>query len=1050
LDETTAGDLIESLAHPVKTGFKHGAKMITDRKMFEKGRRAREAKLNKYREDLSRLFTAQGPERDAILRWIYDTMDEAPRARGGRVDRNRGGLARLHNNKAMKAKRLHGTPFKPWNDIVGRAEGGRLRMTPDGLPYYEASDLPESDQLVTPELPGPSAGVGALPPISEDPFERAALRQRRGVGSERGLNQRAVSAPEDTSGVAEKVDWMLEPMLEQQQKGEFVPEGRSPDELAVDEFGRLIDKHSFEPIKMIERPGMLPLVKTPKGVEFAMPKVLDVAGYLGGGWGAKVPVRGAETVLGAGLVRPAKIGPDIPSEAGYAYHATNVERAKDIAKHGLKTHRPWQFTDQGAWPDGSVDPRSYFTPNAGSAWQFAPEEGQGLLLRTKADRLKRESTGDLYSREKIKPGELEFLGDDGKFHPLSSLEPLKRQVLERGRSGRPIKTEPLSQNADQAILEQGAENIYRANPAPQFFSALERAIDNAKMNKGTPDQWLGYLRNQPGVKAEELEWVRPLEGAQGHLTKQQLQELIGQKKVQLEETNLGGKHYDPDKIYVDEYGSQYGVFDDGEIVAGPFERRISAEDAMTRLMDEAAKTRTRYSDYQLPGGTNYRELLLRMPEPKRIDIRQNKTGAWEAFDTDTGRTARMNRGEDREWMLNWALEENKKGQPKDSRTFRSLHWPDHPNPVAHVRMNDRDIPGVGRSLHLEEIQSDWGQKGRKEGFALSEAEKKRLASEEDRIIEKMSHDPETGEFKAKRSLELGEITKEEAETFEKALRRNANKVPNMPFKSTWPDLALKRMIREAAEKNYDAISWTPGEAQAARYDLSKQVGSIRANKNSDGTFSLFAWKKGAPESARDFQIGDRIPKDKIADYVGKDLADKIINQQENSKAYTGLDLKVGGEGMRAFYDKMLVDKANALGKKYGARVDVKYLPEVKKSDPIASIMEGYGVAKEQAAEILNDLGPAIRSGNKNKLLDEIESADIVPDYPELLANRLLGISSQPVMVMKLTPAMKRAALREGFPLFSGAPLPTGAVQTEQERAAGGAVHKAARNAMRRK
>lgn len=976
LDETTAGDLIETLAHPVKTGLKHGVEMFTKRKMFEKSRRAREAKLNQYREDLSRLFTAQGPERDAIVRWLFDTMDEAPRARGGRVERNRGGLARLANNKAMKAKRLHGTPFKQWIDAVGRAEGGpvKLSFTPEGYPYYdnppegpeppgsggfsEAVEVPEDTKPIGLAAQQDPVGLSERrpEPAPEDPFERAAIRQRRGVAGGRQPTE-AVNVGLG-SEIEEKPDWMLEPMLEQQQKGEFVPEGMKPEETAIDEFGRLINKQTFEPIKMIERPGMLPLVGTPRGVEFAMPKILDVAGYLGGGWGAA----GKGTMLSSGL-------------------------------------------------------------------------------------------------------------------------PLERKVLERGRSGRPIRTEPFSTAGDQAILEAGAETALRANPAPQFFSALERAVNNAKLNKATPDQWLGYLRNQPGVKAEELEWVRPLEGAQGHLTKQQLQTAIAERKVRLEETTLGEKPgYKRDELYIDDdfQGGQYVVrrSSDAEIVAGPFERRNHAGEARAALL---APNETRYGEYQLPGGTNYRELLLRMPEaelklPEGWEIVQDKNMFY-VFDKKRKLVAGAETR--KEALQNAMYNFRNLTQRFESPNFTSSHW-DEPNVLAHVRMNDRDIPGVGRSLHLEEIQSDWGQKGRKEGFALSEAEKKRLASEEDRIIEKMSHDPETGEFKAKRSLELGEITKEEAETFEKALRRNANKVPNMPFKSTWADLSLKRMIREAAEKNYDAISWTPGEAQAARYDLSKQIDQLKYNEKS-GT--LTAYKNGST-------IIDKsgIKPEQLSDYIGKEAAEKLMKQKEEppvrwkldrwykggqeypekeftnlkeaeaasnergqplvyvqnyasglTRQLSGLDLKVGGEGMKAFYDKMLVDKANALGKKYGARVDVKYLPEVKKSDPIASIMEGYGVAKEQAAEILNDLGPAIRSGNKNKLLDEIESADIVPDYPELLANRLLGISSQPVMVMKLTPAMKRAALREGFPLFSGAPLPTGAVQDRQERKAGGRV-----------
>jgi hypothetical protein len=35
----------------------------------------------------------------------------------------------------------------------------------------------------------------------------------------------------------------------------------------------------------------------------------------------------------------------------------------------------------------------------------------------------------------------------------------------------------------------------------------------------------------------------------------------------------------------------------------------------------------------------------------------------------------------------------------------------------------------------------------------------------------------------------------------------------------------------------------------------------------------------------------------------------------------GADLKVGGEGMKGFYDKILVDFANKFGKKYGANVE---------------------------------------------------------------------------------------------------------------------------------
>ena len=43
------------------------------------------------------------------------------------------------------------------------------------------------------------------------------------------------------------------------------------------------------------------------------------------------------------------------------------------------------------------------------------------------------------------------------------------------------------------------------------------------------------------------------------------------------------------------------------------------------------------------------------------------------------------------------------------------------------------------------------------------------------------------------------------------------------------------MIREAAEKGYDRLSWTPGEAQAARYDLSKSINRLNLVPERDPT-----------------------------------------------------------------------------------------------------------------------------------------------------------------------------------------------------------------------
>jgi len=68
--------------------------------------------------------------------------------------------------------------------------------------------------------------------------------------------------------------------------------------------------------------------------------------------------------------------------------------------------------------------------------------------------------------------------------------------------------------------------------------------------------------------------------------------------------------------------------------------------------------------------------------------------------------------------------------------------------------------------------------------------------------------------------------------------------------------------------------------------------------------------------------------DELDDIIGKELADRIrsdikfptgFSDPGKSVEMSGLDLQVGGEGMKGFYDKMLPKKLEKLGKKYGSK-----------------------------------------------------------------------------------------------------------------------------------
>jgi hypothetical protein len=139
----------------------------------------------------------------------------------------------------------------------------------------------------------------------------------------------------------------------------------------------------------------------------------EVPGYQTGGKLGKV----------ASVLREA-LGPlnKVPSTDDFVYHATSKNRLNDIAEQGLKTHWPYEFTDQGSWPDGRITKRAYFASSPDIASSFAPaDDGPTAFLRTYLDprHISRESgTGDYFSEKLVPRERLEYLNDDGTWNPL--------------------------------------------------------------------------------------------------------------------------------------------------------------------------------------------------------------------------------------------------------------------------------------------------------------------------------------------------------------------------------------------------------------------------------------------------------------------------------------------------------------------------------------------------------------------------------------------------------------------------------------------------------
>jgi len=154
-------------------------------------------------------------------------------------------------------------------------------------------------------------------------------------------------------------------------------------------------------------------------------------------------------------------------------------------------------------------------------------------------------------------------------------------------------------------------------------------------------------------------------------------------------------------------------------------------------------------------------------------------------------------------------------------------------------------------------------------------------------------------------------------------------IPAAPFVTStpaWVKLGFKVAIKEAVNQGATKIAWTTGEQQNERYDLSKSVDDIYTSEYSD------VWVGSKYEKRKDVEITlkggetkkfvvDEIGKVVSGDYtgerldniVGKDIAEKLLAINEDVNL-SGDGLKVGGSGMKGFYDNIVPKEAKAVVK----------------------------------------------------------------------------------------------------------------------------------------
>lgn len=399
-----------------------------------------------------------------------------------------------------------------------------------------------------------------------------------------------------------------------------------------------------------------------------------------------------------------------------------------------------------------------------------------------------------------------------KKHKVITGEEMKKKGLSQGSYGSNVPSllndspfyEDIITQEDTESQEKVVKKQVKKSPssyAPTFYSQMGKVVEGVKQEKLAANSVVNMLRGK-GVKAEEIRWsgiVPFLEGKKS-VTKQELLDFINGSMLQIGEqmsSNDIDLRYDtPSNSYTlyDANGKAVDTYTYNEFIGGYvseateeiYSNDVELEDALRE--EYGSMSSPRWSEYKLDGGENYREIVFTMPNSSY-----------------SNRAMRVHWGQEAEGVL------------------------------VHARVQDFEVNGK-KMLFIEELQSDWHNEGHSKGYSTKEYED--AVESQDELYNKYKKldlafhkyvrsnefmtDPEdVRKKKHKWLLEKAETAQKKYLDAEKVVvslkEKGAGNTPDAPFKDTYHEFVLKRLIRMAAEQGYDFIGWTPADVQSKRW-----------------------------------------------------------------------------------------------------------------------------------------------------------------------------------------------------------------------------------------
>jgi hypothetical protein len=522
-----------------------------------------------------------------------------------------------------------------------------------------------------------------------------------------------------------------------------------------------------------------------------------------------------------------------------------------------------------------------------------------------------------------------------------------------------------------------------------FYSAVDKAIEDivGKQPKGTGDQYLAMILKTKGVKPAEVKdrgIDKALQG-KGKMSGQDLVSVAEERPpVALKEKQI----FEADDAQRE--GMEPGVFYGGE----------------------------EWGHYRTPGGSNYREIMFKMPQEKKAvkkitadelrskgyEVRnleydpKKNLSSFKVYDKDGNLVSSRSKvpgvAYPEQALIYEANDMTKVARESaNAPIYKSEHFGDEgKNLLAHARVQDMTGPNGEKIMLVDEIQSDWHQLGRKEGYV----DLNRL-----------------NDLDAKLKAE-GKLSPEEAEEYNRLtnqayMPKTHGGVPDAPFKKNWHELVMKRLVDDAAKGGYDRVIITPGAEQANRYSLEKVVDEINVVGRTDAITGEKTRQVALDTvDGRSLRFGvdnngviDNVSDSFIENFKGKNLSEVVGEgvakniMSGGTQTISGEGLRVGGKGMKRFYDQIL---PSYIKNQYGVEVGQHPLK-----------LRDFEVVRENRGEGFAVIRPGGGTVAKYPTMEEAQAA----------ADQLMNVQYHS---FDITPEMRNKIIDEGQSFYQLAPV----------------------------